>query len=101
MVFDYRISRVDFIVGGYAECLQLVMPDNQRIGIMFSRANNGPTEIGIRPFDTQGFGFTVFDVLTPLVLLYKDFGDLVKSEFWGVVQTTNGIVQIVEIIKVS
>ena len=99
--FDYSISRVTFALGGYAECLQLAMPDSQRIGIMFSNAQASTIEIGIRQFDILGNGFVAQTFQTPLILLYKDFGDLVKSEFWGVIQSTNGIIQITEILKVN
>lgn len=101
MIYDYRITRVVFPVGDYAECLRLVMADQRRVGIMFNKANGGVIEIGISQFNVICGGFTAFVAPTPLSILYKDFGDVVKQEFWGVIQGTNGTIQILETLRLS
>ena len=83
MQYDTRQYSFLFAAGGFGDNVQLLMPSVYRVAIIFQPITSSPWGFGIRPIDAAADIIIVNISNEPTELLYKDYGDLVRREWWG------------------
>ena len=84
MTFTWHTFGFLFAAGGFADNIQLLMPNIRRVAIIFTPVTGVPWNFSTKAMQSEIDAVLIQTTADSLFLKYKDVGDIVKTEWWGV-----------------
>lgn len=99
----YTIKTVTFPlpIGSIADQQQVLMPDSRRVSIIFNFGVTTTAYVSNREMAGPEDSVLATSNTLPIIVLYKDFADLVRREWWAYGVTGLSFVTVTEVLHIS